>query len=535
MLRTLHIENYVLIDSLDITFPESLVIITGQTGAGKSILLGALSLLFGGKSDSGMVGANAENCVVEAECELDGEEYIIRRVVSRSGRSRSFVNDCPVQVAELSDLASRLIDIHSQHQSLLLTDRRYQLSAIDCFAGVGDLVSLCRRQWEQFHDAVTALDELKNAVARQSLDYDYNAALLRQLNDARLRDGELEELEEEQKKLANAEEIREGLAGAVSLRPDEALAETRKLLGRLSRYVPSMEELASRIASAGIELSDVYDELESIAEGTDVSGERLMQVEDRLSLLYSLLRKHNCRSVTELLEVRERLEESVGDAAASGDRLSEAEEAVVKARKAYEASCSALHAARVGAAPRFAAGVTENLRFLELDRAFFGVDIADAPCGPSGSDSVTFTFSATGASPVEVSKCASGGELSRIMLSLKAMMARFEGMPTLVFDEIDTGVSGSVADRIGALICEIGRTMQVIAITHLPQVAAKGEAHFVVSKAIRPDGTAVSGISRVEGPARTMEIARLLSGTSITPQAVANAEALLREAKNPTV
>lgn len=531
MLRSLHIENYVLIDSLDISLPESLIIITGQTGAGKSILLGALSLLLGGKADAGHVGPNAENCVVEAECELDGEEYIIRRVLSRSGRSRSFVNDCPVQAAELAELASRLVDIHSQHQSLLLTDRKYQLSILDCYAGSKNLASSCRGQWERLRDAEAALAELRSQVARQSSDNDYNASQLRQLDDARLRDGELEELEEEQKKLSNAEEIREGLSAAVSLRPDEALAEARKLLGRLSRYLPSADGLASRIESAEIELADVFDELESTGEGIDASGERLMQVEDRLSLLYSLLKKHNCRTIEELLEVRKRFEESVNGAADSEERIADAEKAVEDARAAYDNTCALLHSARTEAAPRFAAEIMKDLAFLELDRSVFEVRVTEAPCGPTGVDSVIFTFSATGSAPVEVSKCASGGEISRIMLCLKAMMARFEGMPTMVFDEIDTGVSGSVADKMGAMICEMGRTMQVIAITHLPQVAAKGNAHFIVTKDIRPDGTAVSGISKVDGRERTMEIARLLSGASITPQAIANAEALLAEYK----
>lgn len=531
MLRSLHIENYVLIDSLDITFPESLIIITGQTGAGKSILLGALSLLLGGKGDAGHVGTNAENCVVEAECELDGEEYIIRRVLSRSGRSRSFVNDCPVQASELSELASRLVDIHSQHQSLLLTDKKYQLSILDCFAGVKEDALNCRGQWDKLRAAESELAELKHQVAKQSFDNDYNEAQLRQLQDARLRDGELEELEDEQKKLSNAEEIREGLAGAVSLRPDDALAEARKLLGRLSRFLPSVEDLSSRIGSAEIELADVFDELEKIGEGIDVSGDRLIQVEDRLSLLYSLLKKHGCRTVAELIEVRDRFEKIVGGAANSEERLADAEKAVASARSAYEVTCAALHSTRVEAAPRFAAEIMKDLVYLELERSVFKVEVTEAPCGPTGADSVIFSFSSTGTAPVEVSKCASGGEISRIMLCLKAMMARFEGMPTLVFDEIDTGVSGSVADKMGAMICQMGRTMQVIAITHLPQVAAKGEAHFVVTKEIRPDGTAVSGVNKVEGQSRTMEIARLLSGSSITPQAIANAESLLAEAK----
>ena len=530
MLRSLHIENYVLIDSLDITLPESLIIITGQTGAGKSILLGALSLLLGGKADALCVGPRADNCVVEAECTLDGEEYIIRRVVSRSGRSRSFVNDCPVQAAELSDLGTRLVDIHSQHQSLLLEDRKYQLSILDAYAGLTDVCKRCRAQWSALKEAEKSLAALRERLERSSADNDYNASQLRQLSEARLRDGELEELEEEQKRLANAEDIREGLAETVSLRPDDALAQARRILSRVSRYLPSVQELEERIESARIELCDVFDELESKGEGLDVSGERLLQVEDRLSLLYSLLKKHSCSSIAELIRVRESYESRVGEADSSEDMLQEAEKAVSDARKAYEDSCAALRASRREAAPRFASEIAGSLVYLELDRSVFEVEVLDAPCGPSGADSVVMRFSGSGGTPVEVSKCASGGEISRIMLCLKALMARFEGMPTLVFDEIDTGVSGSVADKMGAMICEMGRSMQVIAITHLPQVAAKGEVHFVVNKEILPDASAVSTVSPVVGEARTMEIARLLSGSSITPQAIANAEALLAEA-----
>lgn len=544
MIRSLHIENYVLIDSLDISFPEGLIIITGQTGAGKSILLGALSLLLGARTDVSHISDGAESCVVEAEFDIDGNlevkslleagdiewdngHVILRRVLSRSGRTRSFINDSPVQVSFVTGLAGHLVDIHSQHQSLLLTDSRYQLSILDRYASLGAEADRCRQLWLELQHKEKALEELRSKVERMSSDYDYNASLLASLVAARLNPGELEELEEEQKILSNAEEIKSCLLKASELRPDASLKESGRSLSRLAGYMPSVNPLAERLESARIELADIFDELEHLQEGVDVSEERMEQVDQRLSLIYSLLKKHGCSTVEELISVRDRLEALVGQSSTAADDIIDLENEVASARSVWNESASALHAGREAAAVRFASEVTSALARLELERSVFVVEVIPAAPGPSGTDSVSFRFSSTGTNPVDVAKCASGGEISRIMLCLKSMMAGFEAVPTLVFDEIDTGVSGSVADSMGAMICDMGRSMQVIAITHLPQVAAKGDAHFVVRKDIGSDGTAVSTVREVRGQDRTMEIARLLSGATITPQAVANAEALL--------
>ena len=544
MIRSLHIENYVLIDSLDISFPEGLIIITGQTGAGKSILLGALSLLLGARTDVSHISDGAESCVVEAEFDIDGNlevkslleagdiewdngHVILRRVLSRSGRTRSFINDSPVQVSFVTGLAGHLVDIHSQHQSLLLTDSRYQLSILDRYASLGAEADRCRQLWLELQHKEKALEELRSKVERMSSDYDYNASLLASLVAARLNPGELEELEEEQKILSNAEEIKSCLLKASELRPDASLKESGRSLSRLAGYMPSVNPLAERLESARIELADIFDELEHLQEGVDVSEERMEQVDQRLSLIYSLLKKHGCSTVEELISVRDRLEALVGQSSTAADDIIDLENEVASARSVWNESASALHAGREAAAVRFASEVTSALARLELERSVFVVEVIPAVPGPSGTDSVSFRFSSTGTNPVDVAKCASGGEISRIMLCLKSMMAGFEAVPTLVFDEIDTGVSGSVADSMGAMICDMGRSMQVIAITHLPQVAAKGDAHFVVRKDIGSDGTAVSTVREVRGQDRTMEIARLLSGATITPQAVANAEALL--------
>lgn len=544
MIRSLHIENYVLIDSLDISFPEGLIIITGQTGAGKSILLGAMSLLLGARTDVSHISDGAESCVVEAEFDMDGNlevkslleagdiewdngHVILRRVLSRSGRTRSFINDSPVQASFVTGLAGHLVDIHSQHQSLLLTDSRYQLSILDRYASLGAEADRCRQLWLELQHKEKALEELRSKVERMSSDYDYNASLLASLVAARLNPGELEELEEEQKILSNAEEIKSCLLKASELRPDASLKESGRSLSRLAGYMPSVNPLAERLESARIELADIFDELEHLQEGVDVSEERMEQVDQRLSLIYSLLKKHGCSTVEELISVRDRLEALVGQSSTAADDIIDLENEVASARSVWNESASALHAGREAAAVRFASEVTSALARLELERSVFVVEVIPAAPGPSGTDSVSFRFSSTGTNPVDVAKCASGGEISRIMLCLKSMMAGFEAVPTLVFDEIDTGVSGSVADSMGAMICDMGRSMQVIAITHLPQVAAKGDAHFVVRKDIGSDGTAVSTVREVRGQDRTMEIARLLSGATITPQAVANAEALL--------
>ncbi len=554
MLHSLHIRNYILIDSLDITFPEGLVIITGQTGAGKSILLGALSLLFGVKADASMLSEGASSCVVEAEfdslddgirtllseedVETDGDSLIIRRVVSQSGRSRCFVNDQPVQVGLLQRLSPRLVDIHSQHKSLLLSDKDFQLSVLDAFAGNGENLKECRRLWGQLRQLRASIASLRETLSKAESEREYNESQLRQLEAARLVSGELESLEEEHKSLANAEQIIDGLSAASeAFSPSDAesdgvtalLKDAQKQLEHIAQYLPDLPDLVSRIESARLELEDVSSELDVLLSRVDISPDRLAAVEDRMSLLYSLLKKHSCTSVDELISLRDSLSEKVDGTASIADRIADLEKQERDLLDQYQDVCIKLSDARKKAAPQLSASITGSLHFLELDRAVFEVSVEDGAPGEEGSDKVRFLFSSTGKSLMDISKVASGGELSRIMLCLKAKMAEFTGMPTLIFDEIDTGVSGSVADRMGQMICSMGHNMQVFSITHLPQVAAKGDAHYMVEKSITPDGRTLSSIRRIEGEERVMEIARLLSGAGITPAAVANARALLDE------
>ena len=545
MLRSLQVRNYVLIDSLEIDFPEGLVIITGQTGAGKSILLGALGLVLGGKADASLVGAHGDTCIVEAEFtvgpdealrslmaenDLDGDVLTIRRTLNRTGRSRSFVNDEPVSLPVLQALSERLIDIHSQHQTLRLADPAFRMSLLDHYAGNKDLLGACKTAWNTLQSLRKEFSEVTDRLQRLGAEKDYNEALFGQLEAAKLRDGELEELEAEQKQLAHAEELKEFLNNCediLSPADDRSpltaqLKEAEKQAARAARFIPSLEPLVRRLESARLELEDISDELESTNARIDVSPDRLEQVEDRMSLLYDLMKKHGVQTVSDLIAARERLSEALFDSTALEEKRVELEKSLAQAEKAYAAAADALHEARKKASEGFASAILASLTFLELDHAVFRVELDAAAEGQAGRDAVRFLFSSTGKAPQDLAKVASGGELSRIMLSLKAMMARYTAVPALIFDEIDSGVSGSAADKMGVMICRMGEDMQVFAITHLPQVAAKGSAHYLVTK--ENDVTTIQPLSR-EG--RVRELARLLSGSVITDAAMANAKALL--------
>ena len=544
MLLGLNISNYILIDSLDIQFPEGLVIITGETGAGKSILLGALSLALGAKADAGMIGPRGDKCTVEAEWDISGngsakrflEEnglddgsstLLIRRVVSTSGRSRSFINDEPVALPLLQELSAFLVDIHSQHQSLKLSRPEFRLDALDSYCGNAPLRENCRKLWDGWQKARRELEQLRERILNSQNDHDYKQARWEKLQNAHLTAGEMEALEDEHRTLAHAEEIRETLGGiSAAMGTDDVsltgrLREAGKLLERAGRFLPGREELGKRMESARLELEDIEAELESAAEKVEVSPQRLQDVEERMGELFGLMKQFGKGSVEELISVRDALgaELSFSDDAARD--LSLLEKKADAAMREYRDCAAALRKSRSEAATSFSAAVEELLHGLDLEDASFGTEILPAEEGPTGADSVRFLFTAGHGTLQGVEK-ASGGEVSRIMLSIKAMMARHAAMPSLVFDEIDTGVSGSAADKMGSLICRIGEDMQVFAITHLPQVAAKGQAHYLVEKK-----NGESSIRRLGGEERIMEIARMLSGSSISSAAIENAKSLL--------
>ena len=557
MLSRLQVKNYVLIDSLEIDFPEGLIIITGQTGAGKSILMGALGLVMGSKADASMLSEGAENCVVEAEfdmnpsdvflkelCEENDVEWdeghlIVRRTVNRSGRSRAFLNDSPVPVGVLQELSVHLIDIHSQHQTLLLSDKQFQLGILDYFADSTDLREKCAQLWRNLSSLKSSLSSLDERIARMAGERDYTEAQYRQLEAAALREGELAELEEEQKQLANAEEIKTGLSQVEELFTasasmgeipsiDTSLKEANKVLLRLGRFIPAATELSERIDSCRRELDDILSEVADMNSRVDLSESRLEEVEGRMSLIYGLLQKHGCADEAELIALRDRLSDTLFDSTQLEEKREDLVRQIESVQKELDQTADLLHAKREAAAGPFADSITESIRGLELPYAVFEVELLPIAVNATGRDSVQFRFSSTGRNAVDVAKCASGGEMSRIMLALKAMRARYANMPTMVFDEIDTGVSGSVADKMGSMICEMGAFMQVFAITHLPQVAAKGHAHYLVAKDIDPaTSRAVTTIKKLSHEERVLEVARMLSGSVLTDAAIANAKSLL--------
>lgn len=543
MLRSLHIEHYVLIDSLEIDFPEGFIVLTGQTGAGKSILLGALSLLLGGKADpEAILPPGADRCIIEGEFDGGPEEgpLTLRRVINRNGRARAFLNDEPVALPELTELAARLVDIHAQHQTLLLTDPRTQLRMLDYYAGDETQRAAYQAAWKQTQDLRNRLRKVREQLERIGEQQDYLLARLAQLTEARLKEGELEELEQEQQVLANAEQIKESLyrveellGGGDEERPgmDAALKEAERLLAKTARFIPSLQSLSERTASLRIEADDILSEVSGLNARTEAQTGRLETVEERLGTLYELMRRFSVKSVEELIAERDRLSGLVGGGEALSDEEKSLSRELAAAEKTLSAAAQALSKARNAAAKPFSAEVCRLLAGLELGRAVFKVELEPIPEGPEGTDRIHFLFSAdAAAAPLPLERCASGGELSRIMLCLKALLARYAQMPTLIFDEIDTGVSGSVADKVGALLAEMGQHMQVLAITHLPQVASRGTAHFLVEKSLEGDAPATSIRALKTDQERIGEVARLLSGSEISTAALENAKSLLREA-----
>ena len=537
MLKRLTIQNYALIENLDIEFPAGLVIITGETGAGKSIMLGALSLLLGAKGDAAALKDSSKNCVVEGEFEVDGELLVLRRVIAPSGRTRNFINDEPATLADLTEISSAIVDIHAQHQHLLLTDEGYQMKVLDYYAGTGTLLE----DYSQVHSSLlqmqAQLKELREQIAKREGEMEYRAFQLGKLQEAHLKDGELEELESEQKQLANSEQIRESLSGAVGcMQPAggtivQNLKDAVHLLQKCSNFVPELEELCNRLECCRIECKDIEEELEMLAERVVVSPQRLEQVEERLSELYSLMRKHSVQTVAELLQIQQNLQMEMSGADEEIAKAEVMEQQIKVLTAQREELAQQLSAKRKEKTELLASELQQSIRDLQMPYAVFKVELADAgKYTAKGTDTVSFMFSANGDKKLNpLQKAASGGELSRIMLCLKSLMARFTGMPTMIFDEIDTGVSGSIADKMGALIGKMGERMQIFAITHLPQIASKKGTHLLVYKEFDLQNNATTHIRELSPDERVNEVARMLSGASLTEAALENARVLLKE------
>ena len=538
MLKRLLIGNYALIDHLDIVFPGGLVIITGETGAGKSILLGALSLVLGGRSDLSVLKDPGRNCVVEAVFEEAGQERILRRVITPQGRSRGFIDDEPASVEQLRAEAARLIDIHSQHQQLLLAEREFQRTVLDSYAGIADAVASHEKLWQACNEAEDALRKMDARISASERERDYLEFQFRQLDEAALREGELPALEEEQVRLAHAESVREQLARLEQCFGEDAdslesrLKEMTSSLDHITPYYPEFDGFGERLESARIELKDIREEISQRGDRIPFSPERLETVEARLSLLYGLMRKFDVSSEEELIQLRDETSARLGEGVDDKLERERLAKQAADLRLSCEHSAAALHAARVKAAPGLSDLLQEQVRSLEMPRARFSVEVESrSVIGPDGSDDVCFLFDANERGLKPLSKCASGGELSRIMLCIKSLLADYKGMPALIFDEIDAGVSGVVAEKMGRLIARMGERMQVFAITHLPQVASKGTAHYLVYKESSPDGMQTR-IRTLEGAERIHEIARMLSGEGVTPEALANAAVLLQGNKS---
>lgn len=548
MLRKLTIQNYALIESLDIDFPDGLVIITGETGAGKSILLGALGLLLGGKSDVSVLKDSSRNCVVEGEFDIkgcnidfpdieeDADVLILRRVVAPSGRSRAFINDTPVSLGVLSEISDRLVDIHAQHDHLLLTDKAYQLSVLDYFAGTQEILAEYRRINEELSLAKQKLAHLEDEINKNNLEAEYKAFQLSKLEEAALIEGELEELELEQKQLANAGEIKSSLYGSLEqLRPMgnsvvQNFKEAVHLLRKCYTFVPELEEVAQRLESCRIECKDIEQEIENHAADIVDSPERLQIVEERIALIEGLLKRFGAANVAELIERRDTLKREMSNASANLEHVQEYANEVKRITAERVCVAEKLTAARREKIEQLEKRLESGIRNLEMPYAKLNVELYPLDnFTETGKDGIRFLFAANGGGKlVEISKVASGGELSRIMLCLKELMANYTGMPTMIFDEIDTGVSGSIADKMGELIGLMGRNMQVFAITHLPQIAVKGDAHLLVYKSFDENRTARTNIKRITGNERVMEIARMLSGAQLSDAAIENARYLLR-------
>jgi DNA repair protein RecN (Recombination protein N) len=552
MLQFLTIENYALIDHLEFHPGKGLTVITGETGAGKSIIMGALGLILGQRADAKAVRSGAGKCVIEAQfdisaydleaffaqndLEYDASATIIRREIYATGKSRAFVNDTPVQLPLLRELGSHLIDIHSQHQNLLLGQDAFQLSVVDALAHNQAEYASYRAAYDQLKAHDSKLKALRAQAERDAQEADYIRFQFSQLDDANLVEGEQEELEAEQELLSHAEDIKsclcqmhEGLDGE-----GDAVVQMLKSVSQkaheLSRIYPDIAEIAQRLESDYIDLKDIADEVDSRSEEVNYDPQRLEQVEERLSLLYTLQKKHGKSSVEELIQLRDELFERIQHIDNSDEEILELEQQVKRLAAEATRLAAILTDTRKQAAQQLQKDLIARVTYLGMPNLRFQVSITPLnSLSPSGSDSLEFLFSANKNQPLRpAGEVASGGEISRLMLGIKSLVASARTLPTIIFDEIDTGVSGDIADRMGSVMKELSTHLQVITITHLPQVAGKGNQHFRVFKADTDEQT-ITHIEQLSPEQRIQEIARMLSGSDITPEALANARTLITE------
>ena len=550
MLRQLYIKNFTLIDELDIEWHEGFSVMTGETGAGKSIILGAIGLLLGQRADPKAIKQGTDKCVIEAhfdlsryelkpffdenDIEYDANDTIIRREISTS-KSRAFINDTPVALSMLKELGEQLVDIHSQHQNLLLNKQDFQLNVVDILAKDSDLLKEYQENYSLLSTANRQLEELKENVERNRQQVDFLQFQCEELEQANLVLGEQEELEQQSETMSHAEEIKSALYDADNqLSSDQqgavnAIRQTLHSLNSISRVLPAASELTERLESCHIELKDIADEVSRLLERTDFDPSELEHINNRLDRLYDLEKKYHAENVEELIAQRDNLKQQLSAIENSDEAVGELEAKCEKLKAKSQQLADELSKQRQKAAKEIEKQMQQRLVPLGMPHVRFAVSISKTELNKSGQDQVAFLFSANTSTPLQpVSQVASGGEIARVMLSLKAMISGAVKLPTIIFDEIDTGVSGKIAEKMAEMMREMGEAnRQVISITHLPQIAALGSHHYRVSKEETVQGT-TSHLHELTNEERIREIAQMVSGSDVTEAAIANAKQLLK-------
>ncbi len=549
MLTSLTIKNYALIDQLQVNFTNGLTIITGETGAGKSILLGGLSLILGKRADLSSVKDPSEKCIIEATFDianynlkslfktedLDYEPLtIIRREILSSGKSRAFINDTPVNLDSLQILGERLLDIHSQHQTLQLTNDDFQFQVIDALAENGELLQTFSNDLSLFKSLQSELKSLQKQKAEAIKEQDYNSFLLNELEGAKLVVGELEALEEEYETLNNIEDIKEKLTHSHQLLSNDEvgvltnLTEIKNQLSKLSNYTQAYKDIYDRLNSSLIELNDIFVDLENLQEQLEADPNRLEVVNTKLQVLHNLMLKHSVNDEAELIAIREELSKKVSDSELLDDQISKIEIEINAKEQQLNTNSKAIHDNRVRVIPNLIEQLEELLTILGMPNAKFRVELTFGNAFYSnGKDELAFLFSANkGGNFNELKKAASGGELSRIMLAIKSILSKYIQLPTIMFDEIDTGVSGEISNKMANIMQQMSKSMQVFTITHLPQIAAKGDTHYKVFKEDIDEVTQTQ-LKKLNPEERIVEIAQMLGGVDMSTSAIAHAKQLL--------
>ena len=550
MLKQLHISNYALIDELDVSFESGFNVITGETGAGKSILLGALGFALGDRADTNVLYDKDKKCVVEAafsltdealkpifeENDLDFEtECLFRRELNPQKKSRAFINDTPVALQTMKEIGSLLVDIHSQHDSLLLTDADFQLRLLDDIAQNGEILSEYQAEYSHYNTLKRKLNDLKEMATKNAAENDYLKFQLDELDKAQLKEGEYTDIEQTLSTMENAEEIKSLLVTANGLMEDSETAILGQVnalsttLSRLKHLLPDTDDLQERVDNLKVELKDIAYDLRRKEDDTLFDEVQLQTLQERYDLLSRLMMKHHFNDFEELIALRDNLKEKVNAYENIDEAIAKAEEAWKESEKKLSKLAKALHEKRCQAAVAFGEKVTALVRQLAMPFAQFQVEVEGQEYFTNkGCDAIRFLFSANkGIAPDDLRRVASGGELSRLMLSIKSAVSDYNYIPTLIFDEIDTGVSGEVAAKIGGIMQQMGRSLQLISITHLPQVASRAEHHYFIYKD-NEGARSQSHIRLLNAEERVTEIAKMLSNDKVTPEALRAAEVLMK-------